>query len=243
MKERTEFSKHKLKNLFLEFLYELRPGGKMDHHTNNVNAIVESWIDEYSKIQLTENERQKLSEGVNELRNANLICQDYKQGPNFVVLTQKGKKLVEDGKEVDLYGVQLQEVVRNDELLSVCLDNFETGKFDTAVFSAFRLVEEKIRKKAELDENHLGVTLVTEALHPEKGLLFIPQCRVKSEQEGIYNLFKGAIAFFKNPISHREVKYEDPLTTIRIIGFAEFLLQIILNAQTKSQFAGKDQKT
>jgi uncharacterized protein (TIGR02391 family) len=199
MKERAEFSKSKLKNMFLKVLLELRPGGKLDGHPNNTSTIVSAWMDEYFNIQLTDSERQKLFEGIDELRSANLICQDYEQGPSFVVLTAKGEKLAAEGKDPDVYGVQLQEVVRNQELLSGCLDSFDVGKYDTAIFSAFRLVEEKLRTKAELDENHLGVNLVTEALHPEKGLLFIPQCKVKSEKEGIYNLFKGAIAFFKNP--------------------------------------------
>ena len=237
MKERAEFSKSKLKNMFLKFLLELRTGGKMCHYSNNTSSIVSKWMDEYFEVRLNPIERQRLFEGIDELRNANLICQDYEQGPSFVVLTAKGEKIAKEEKDPEVYGVQLQEIIRDRELLSTCLDSFDTGKYDTAIFSAFRLVEEKIRKKAELDENHLGVNLVTEALHPEKGLLVISQCKVKSEQEGIYNLFKGAIAFFKNPPSHREVKYEDPLTAIKVIGFAELLLQAISTAQTSAQLA------
>lgn len=78
-----------------------------------------------------------------------------------------------------------------------------------------------------------GVSLITKALHPDKGVLSIPQCKLPSEQEGVYNLFKGAIAFFKNPSSHRSINYEDPLTAIEIIAFAERLLKLLSTAQTK----------
>ena len=237
MKERAEYSKNRLKNMFLKLLLELRPGGKMDDHGNNTSSIVGAWMDEYFDVQLTQNERQRLFEGIDELRSANLICQDYEQGPSFVVLTAKGEKLAEEGKDPDVYGVQLQEVVKDGELLSTCSDSIDIGEYETA------RAEEKIRRKAELDENYLGINLVNKALHPEKGLLVITQCKVKSEQEGIYNLFKGAIAFFKNPASHRKVKYEDPLTAIKIIAFAELLLQIISTAQINAQLADKEQQT
>jgi hypothetical protein len=56
---------------------------------------------------------------------------------------------------------------------------------------------------------------------------------VPHEQEGAYNLFKGAIALFKNPSSHRTVNYDDRLAVIQIIAFAELLLRIISTAQLR----------
>jgi len=53
------------------------------------------------------------------------------------------------------------------------------------------------------------------------------------EQEGVYNLFKGAIAFFKNPSSHRTINYDNKLVAIEIIALAELLLQILSTAQPR----------
>ena len=217
--------------MFLKVLLELRPGGKLDYRSNNTSSIVSAWMNEYFNVQLTDDERQKLSEGIDELRSANLICQDYEQGPSFVKLTGKGEKLAEEGKDPDVHGVQLQEIIKDDKIISRCLDDFDSGKYENAVFSAFKLVEEEIRVKANLDEKDYGVSLITKALHPSKGVLSIPQCKLSAEQEGVYNLFKGAVAFFKNPSSHRSVNYEDPLTAIEILAFAELLLKILLTAQ------------
>jgi uncharacterized protein (TIGR02391 family) len=84
-----------------------------------------------------------------------------------------------------------------------------------------------------LTEKDYGISLITKALHPDKGVLSIPQCKLPAEQEGVYNLFKGAIAFFKNSSSHRTINYEDPLIAIEIIAFADLLLKILSTAQAK----------
>lgn len=219
--------------MFLKLLLELRPGGKLDDHSNNTNAIVSAWMDEFYNVQLTDNERRKLFEAIDELRSANLICQDYNQGPSFVILTEKGEKVAEEGRDPDVHGVQLQDVIKDDKIISVCLDDFDSGKYENAIFAAFKLIEEEVRKKAGLSPSDYGVDLITNALHPTKGKLSIPQCKQPGEQEGVYNLFKGAIAFFKNPSSHRTVKYDDSSTTIEILAFAELLLKILSTAQVK----------
>jgi uncharacterized protein (TIGR02391 family) len=232
-RRRPEFSKSKLKNMFLKVLLELRPGGKLDYRSNNTSSIVSAWMNEYFNIQLTEDERQKLFEGIDELRSANPICQDYEQGPSFVKLTAKGKTLAIEEKDPDVHGVQLQEIIKNGKIISTCQDDFDSGKYEKAIFSAYKLVEEEVRVKAGLSESDYGVSLITKALHPDKGVLSIPQCKLVNEQEAVYNLFKGALGFFKNPSSHRTVNYNEPLITIEILAFAELLLKILSTAQVK----------
>jgi uncharacterized protein (TIGR02391 family) len=231
MKRRTEYSKAKLKSMFLKVLYEIQYGDL--GWTWDIKGIIGATIDVYFGVSLTPDERERAYEGVEELRSSKFIIRDYDQGESFVLLTAKGKELVENGKDPDVHGVQLQEIIRDLKILAKCQDDFDSGKYENAIFSAFKLVEEEVRNKAGLDESHYGTTLFTKALHHDRGMLHIPQCKLPSEQEGVYNLFKGAIALFKNPSSHRTVNYEDPSTAIEIIAFAELLLQILSTAQTK----------
>jgi hypothetical protein len=84
-----------------------------------------------------------------------------------------------------------------------------------------------VRDRASLGVGDLGVDLMTKALHPSSGKLVIPDCKLIAEQEGVYNLFKGAIALYKNPSSHRTVVYDDRLSVIRVIALAEDLLGIL----------------
>jgi Protein of unknown function (Hypoth_ymh) len=76
----------------------------------------------------------------------------------------------------------------------------------------------------------IGPELMTFALHPDKGALIVPTCAVKAEQDGVYNMFKGAIEFFKNPSSHRMVENEKRIEAIKIVVYADLLLEVLSNA-------------
>jgi hypothetical protein len=55
----------------------------------------------------------------------------------------------------------------------------------------------------------------------------IPTCETTNEETGVFNLFCGAIATFKNPTSHRIVNYSNPRSVLQIIIFAELLLNLV----------------
>lgn len=113
------------------------------------------------------------------------------------------------------------------------MDSFKDDRYEDAIFSAFKLVEEEVRNKAGLGPSDIGEQLMTKALHHSTGKLIIPSCKLPHEQEGVYNLFKGAIALFKNPSSHRTVNYDDRLAVIQIIAFADLLLKLISTAELR----------
>lgn len=78
-----------------------------------------------------------------------------------------------------------------------------------------------------IDSTHLGVSLAREVFNPEKGQLTDMATPDKGERVGHMELFAGAIGVFKNPGSHRPVNYDDPVTVVSLILFANTLLQII----------------
>jgi uncharacterized protein (TIGR02391 family) len=99
---------------------------------------------------------------------------------------------------------------------------FLSGDYDTAVFRAFREVEVRIRRAANLPEDLIGVKLVRKAFDLNQGAL-TDNKRVESEREATQHLFAGAIGIFKNPSSHRDVTYTAQ-EAASIINFANYLI-------------------
>jgi uncharacterized protein (TIGR02391 family) len=233
MAVRPTLSKSELKKMFLRVLYELQYG-KMKAYSWGTGNIVPYWMNEYFKMSLSPEETQLTFEGIQELKTSGIITKDSTQfNDAFQILTTKGKEIVEKQQDPDVFALRLEEVLRNQELLLRCLDSFNSGSYELAVFNAFKLVEETVRTKAGLSASDIGVDLISQAFNSRNGKLIIPSCIVTAEQEGVHSLFRGAIAFFKNPCSHRTVNYEDRLTTIQTIAFAELLLKIVSTSKPR----------
>ena len=226
-------SKQELRKMFLRVLYECLHG-TMKSHSWGVDSIVPSWINKHYKIKLTNAEIQSTHEAIQELKNSGYLVRDASQSSdNWLIFTEKGLDLVRSQKDPEISGLRLEEVVSDQQLLQKCLNPFNDGDYETAIFAAFKHVEERVRVASRADVSEIGVPLMTFALHPQNGKLIIPKCKLTAEQEGVYNLFKGAIQFFKNPSSHRTVDYEKKVETIKIIAFADLLLKILSSAQQR----------
>ena len=227
------YSKNQLKRMFLKVLYEVQYGS-MRGHSSGIDSIVPEWMNRYWNIKMTIEDIKTTNEAIQELKTSGLIVKDPTQRDDvFQVLTNKGKEIVEKQIDPDIHGLQLEQVIKNPTLLERCLDSFRDDRYEDAVFSAYKLVEEEVRNRAGLVPTDFGESLMTKAFHHSTGKLIIPSCIVPHEQEGAYNLFKGAIALFKNPSSHRTINYDDRLDVIQIIAFAELLLRIISTAQLR----------
>lgn len=234
MKERPPLSKAELKKMFLKTLYEILCGkGKMSGYSHDINFIVSNLINENYDIELTVEEMEQIHVAIQELKNQGLIVKDITQSDEaFWVPTKKGIDLVVRMQDIDVYALRLEEVLKNQDLLDVCLSVFNEDDYETAIFKAYRFVEEKVREKAQLDADDIGTDLMSKAFNPKSGKLVVPTCVVTAEQEGVHSLFRGAISFFKNPSSHRTVDYNDRQVAIQVIAFAELLLDIL--AKTES---------
>lgn len=110
---------------------------------------------------------------------------------------------------------------------------FLRGKYDTAIFEAFREVEVAVREAGKFGANDFGVGLMRDAFRPaeKQGHTVVPGPLTDTElpvgeQEAMANLFAGAIGFYKNPQSHRHVP-ADPEDAAEVIVFASQLLRII----------------
>lgn len=85
-----------------------------------------------------------------------------------------------------------------------CMDSFRLGKYETAVFEAFKVLEVAIRTASGLKPGDIGVPLARRAFHPEGGPL-TDMTQEGGERQALCDLMAGAIGSYKNPYSHRKV--------------------------------------
>ncbi|MGB6486249.1 MAG: TIGR02391 family protein [Steroidobacteraceae bacterium] len=102
---------------------------------------------------------------------------------------------------------------------------FMTGDYETAVFKAFKTLEDAVRTRAELGNESIGVPMMRAAFHPKNGPL-VDKSEHEGEREALMHLMAGAIGRFKNPTSHRFTGLDDPVSTIEILQLASLLIRI-----------------
>jgi uncharacterized protein (TIGR02391 family) len=102
---------------------------------------------------------------------------------------------------------------------------FVRGDYGLAVFNAFKQVEVAVREAGSFAWKDIGTDLMNEAFKPKVGPL-TDKGLPEPEQLGLRSLFSGAIAYYKNPESHRNVP-ADPVEVAEILFFASLLLRIV----------------
>ncbi|MER0429889.1 TIGR02391 family protein [Streptomyces microflavus] len=117
--------------------------------------------------------------------------------------------------------------------------NFHLGEYELASFAAMKAVEVAVREASGLDHSLVGVHLMRAAFQPYKnGKAGGPLADVEAEggeQEAASALFAGAIGAYKNPSSHRTVKFDDPIEAAEIIQLANLLLRQVERAKLRAQ--------
>lgn len=109
--------------------------------------------------------------------------------------------------------------------------SFVRGEYEVAAFQALRQVEIAIREASGLT-GLFGVALARRAFKPfdertgEAGAL-TESTADAGEQQGMMDLFAGALGALKNPHSHRIVAYDDPAEASAVIMLGSQLLRII----------------
>ncbi|MFA6446277.1 MAG: TIGR02391 family protein, partial [Candidatus Paceibacterota bacterium] len=117
--------------------------------------------------------------------------------------------------------------VLDERLAQKVWSTFIRGDFEIAILSAFKEVEVRIRSAAKLKVTDLGVNLARLAFNPEHGPLTDTTNPDGGERVSYMELFSGSIGAFKNPSSHRDVNYDDPVIATSLILYANTLLKII----------------
>jgi uncharacterized protein (TIGR02391 family) len=145
----------------------------------------------------------------------------------FRILSRRGRELKRrGGLQRFQAGALLPAEMLHHKLAQSVWPLFIRGDHGPAVLQAFIEVEIAVRAAAGLQQELVGVALMRAAFNPDTGAL-ADQETVKSEREGIMQLFAGAIGGFKNPLSHREVGLDASKGSAEMIVMASHLLRIV----------------
>lgn len=90
----------------------------------------------------------------------------------------------------------------------------------------------EVRRVAGLANELLGVALMRKAFSPKDGVLRDPGAE-GGEQQAIADLFAGAIGAYKNPASHRTVRFDNAVEAAEVIQLADLLLRIVQRADAR----------
>ena len=102
---------------------------------------------------------------------------------------------------------------------------FLRGDYDCAIFQAFKEVEIAVRNAGNYAQTDIGANLMRTALNVSNGKL-TDHTQPASEKQALSDLFAGAIGYYKNPHSHRNVTVTAEEAAEMII-LASHLLRIV----------------
>jgi uncharacterized protein (TIGR02391 family) len=107
--------------------------------------------------------------------------------------------------------------------------HYDRGDFEVAVFNAMRAVEITVRELAAAERKDIGVALIRKAFAYGEGKEgpLTDTAQVPGEQEATMHFFGGAIGLFKNPSSHRQVDFDDPVVASEIVLVADLMLRML----------------
>ena len=130
-------------------------------------------------------------------------------------------------------GFDMECFLDNSGLWHACKSSFNNQDYWDSCLHAFRHLETKIREKCNLPAEEHGVDLINKAFHPTQGILKIPACATRSEEEGFQLINRGVILFHRNAKGHREgtIGSQD---AIKIIGYVDYLLNLLKTAQARN---------
>lgn len=145
---------------------------------------------------------------------------------DWVFVTRRGQRF-KAHSELDAYrrGELLHEELLDPALAAKVVPVFRRGDYDTAVFTAFKELEVRVRDAGGYSHGEIGVALMQKAFHSDTGPL-TDKTKEGGERQAMMFLFAGAIGMFKNPSSHRNVEFQAQ-ETAALIQFANYLLPIV----------------
>ena len=120
---------------------------------------------------------------------------------------------------------EVDSTVLDRELATEAIPEYEDGHYQSAVRSAFIILEERIRSSGGFEEDTYGDDLMTQAFSPDDGPLSFGE--TGGEKQGVMFLYRGAMLSLRNPASHRFVKEVDEEYARDVLHTVNLLIRLI----------------
>ncbi len=146
--------------------------------------------------------------------------------PNWFFVTRRGWSVLDD--PAGLARAQADARLRVDlhpRLAARVRSQFLLDEFEAAAFLSMREVEIAVREQANADPADIGVPFMKSAFGTDGPLT--DETAERGEQQARMALYWGAIGMFKNPSSHRQVDFDDPIIASEVILLADLLLRLL----------------
>lgn len=187
----------------------------------------ENWFNDAARAKGNGPHMQVLAEGWAWLESRALVAPNPSQtSPGSRFVTRAGKQVLDRYSLSEVLAAERIGLDLHRRLEGKIRPIFLLGDYETAAFKAMKEVEVRVRELASLPADLVGVKLMRKAFHPEDGLL-TDQSHEGGERQARMELFAGAIGSFKNPASHRTVKYDDPTEASEVVLVADLLMRIL----------------
>jgi uncharacterized protein (TIGR02391 family) len=210
----------------LECLCRIEESGDRSGSLNRYNFTLDSNLRDYCKSGQYFDIATAITEAWMWLEREGLIAPKPDQNRDWIFVTRRGREFRKMGDPKRFKTAKfLPHEVLDPQLVAKAGPPFLRGEYDSAVFEAFKEVEIRVRMLSGADKADIGVSLMRKAFRPETGIL-TDKTQLQSEQQAISDLFAGAIGLFKNPSSHRDVNFDDPIEVSDLIMFADKLIRI-----------------
>lgn len=168
-----------------------------------------------------------VAEATNWLRNRGLIALDPRQvtAPLAIFVTRAGHRVNAQGAAEVIAAESLQGGL-HPQIEAKARPQFLMGAYEEGVVAAMKAVEVRVRDLAGFGPDKHGVGLMNDAFRDVNGPLTDSDLPT-AEQSGVRFLFAGAYAVFRNPPSHREVDFDDPIEAAEMVRTASLLMRML----------------
>jgi uncharacterized protein (TIGR02391 family) len=196
--------------------------GTQVHIYNYLNSWRNAGVDSNGQVM------RALAEACEWLHHSGLVAEPSGIGDGFI--TRLGRQVLDRGLP-HLGAVERLGRVGLHPRIETVRTQFLLGEYELAAFAAMKQVEVRVRELGGYDVAAIGRQMMRDAFKPGEGPLHDPAAE-RGEQQGLSDLFAGAIGVFKNPTSHRVVTFSDPMEAAEVVGLASLLLRILDRRET-----------
>ncbi len=196
--------------------------------SQDVRTFITGALQGFGPSPKAEEAAQAIREAWASLEGQALLIQDPRDyDGDLRILSRKARRLAKEPKARRAFiGHRLPKETLHPSIREDVWSLYHRGKYDTAVFEAMKAVEVAVRETAKLGPGDIGRDLMRTAFALEHGPL-TDRSAERGEQQGLSDLFAGAIGTYKNAHSHRNVALDDPDEAAEIILLANHLLRIV----------------